>query len=182
MDDREIMALLQARNEEAIAALAKRYSRRLYRLARNILSNEADVMECVTDTYLAVWNAIPPNAPKPLAPYVYRLCKNIATSRLRAITAQKRSGYEVALDELGEAIGCNSPEQQLEAKELGQAIERFLDTLSKENRVLFLRRYWHGDSVGELAKHFLLTENAVSARLSRIRDKLKQYLTREGLL
>lgn len=182
MQDQEIILLLNSRSEEAIAAMDKRYGRKLHRLARNILPNEADAQECVNDTYLAVWNSIPPNQPKPLAPYVYRLCKNIAISRLRAITAQKRSGYELALDELSEAIGVNSLEQQMEAKELGCAIEHFLNTLTKENRVLFLRRYWHGDSVQQLAKQFFMTEAAVSARLSRIREKLRKYLTKEGLL
>lgn len=182
MDDRELIALLWRRSEDALAALSQRFCQRLQRLAQNILPNEADAQECVNDTYLALWNTIPPNRPLSLSAYVYRLCKNIAVSRLRAIHAQKRSGYEIALDELSEAIGTNSLEQQLEARELGNAIDRFLETLSKENRVIFLRRYWQGDQVKDIAKQLALTESSVSARLSRMRQNLKLYLTKEGLL
>ncbi len=182
MEDRQILDMLWNKNEDALSVLAETFGRRLQRLARNMLPTEADAQECVNDTYLAVWNSIPPNRPVSLFLYIFRLCKNISVSRLRSITAQKRSGYEIALDELSEVIGENSLEQEMEARELGRAIDRFLDTLSKENRVIFLRRYWHGDSVRDLAKSFSMTEGALSARLSRIRQKLKEYLTEEGLL
>lgn len=182
MEDRQIIDLLWHRNESAIEALAEKFGHRLQRLARNILSNEADAQECVNDTYLAVWNTVPPHRPIILMPYVLRVCKNIAVSRLRAQMAQKRSGYEVALDELNEVIGTNALEDAISAKELGEAIDRFLNTLSKENRVLFLRRYWHGDSIEELSKQFHLSNSAISTRLSRIRQKLRDYLTKEGLI
>lgn len=182
MDDREIIALLCSRNERAIHALAEKFGRRLHRLAQNILGCAADAEECVNDTYLAVWNAIPPYRPIILAPYILRICKNIAIDRLRARTAQKRSGYEVALDELSEAIGTDSLEATISARELGQAIDRFLNTLSKEQRVLFLRRYWYGDSTEELARQFGLSRNALYTRLNRICRKLREYLTKEGLL
>lgn len=182
MEDREIIDLFWRRNEDAISALADNYGHRLQRLAKNILSSESDAQECVNDTYLALWNTIPPHKPIPLSTYTFRVCKNIAVSRLRAKKAQKRSGYEVALDELSEAIGTCSLEETISARELGQAIDRFLNTLSKENRVIFLRRYWHGDSVKTIARQFFMTENAISTRLSRIREKLREYLTKEGLL
>lgn len=182
MEDREIISLFCSRSNEAIPALDAKFGRRLQRLAKNILSSEADAQECVNDTYLAVWNAIPPQRPVPLSPYVLRICKNIAVSRLRQRTAQKRSGYEVALEELNEVIPTPSPEDILSARELGQAIDRFLDTLNRDSRVLFLRRYWHGDSIEELAKLFSVPKGTISTRLSRIRGKLKVYLTKEGLL
>lgn len=182
MDDRAILDLLTCRNDDAIAALEKKYGRRLQRLAKNILTNEQDAQECVNDTYLAVWNAIPPQRPWPLSAFVLRVCKNIAVSRLRANLATKRSGYEIALDELSEAIGANSLEQAVSARELGHAIDAFLDTLRKDDRVLFLRRYWYGDSVEALAKLFGLSRGNVSTRLNRIRNKLRDYLRKEGLL
>lgn len=182
MDDRGIIDLFWSRSEDAIPALERKFGRRLQRLAKNILTNEQDAQECVNDTYLAVWNALPPQRPWPLAPFVLRICKNIAVSRLRANLAAKRSGYEVALDELSEAIGVNSLEDTISARELGRAIDAFLDTLRKDDRVLFLRRYWYGDSVEELAKLFGLSKSNVSTRLNRIRNKLRTYLTKEGLL
>lgn len=181
MEDRQIIALLWARAEDAITALRDKFGHRLQRLAANILLNPWDAEECVNDTYLAVWNTVPPHRPDPLAPYTLRICKNIAASRLRATLAQKRCGYEIALDELSEAIGTASLEQTLDVRELGRAIDRFLDTLNRENRFLFLRRYWYGDSVHSIAQQTGLSENAASVRLNRIRNKLKTYLQKEGL-
>lgn len=180
MEDRQILAMLWARDEEALDELAMQFGHRLQRLAKNILPNDRDVQECVNDTYLALWNSIPPQHPQPLAPYILRLCKNISVSRLRSLTAKKRSSYEVALDELSEVVGTDSLEQTVNARLLGQAIDRFLTTLSEENRVIFLRRYWYGDSVPSIAQRMGLRENAVSVRLSRTREKLKQFLIKEG--
>lgn len=180
MEDRQIIALLFDRSEQAIQALSEKFGHRLQRLVRNILPNPCDVEECVSDTYLALWNTIPPQRPDPLAPYALRICKNIAVSRLRASLASKRSGYEIALDELSEAIGSQSLEEAISARELGRAIDRFVDTLSTENRVIFLRRYWYGDSIPEIAQRVSLSENTVYVRLSRSRDKLRQYLKKEG--
>lgn len=182
MEEREIISLLWQRSEDAIAALSTKFGHRLQRLAKNILLSERDAQECVNDTYLAVWNTIPPQRPDPLSPYILRLCKNIAVSRLRASTAQKRSAYEVALDELGDAIGLDTLEQAISAQELGQAIDRFLDTLRQEDRIMFLRRHWHGDSVQEIARSMGFSESNVSVRLHRTRNKLKAYLTKEGLI
>lgn len=182
MMDREILYLLFQRDEQALTVIAEQFGHRLQRLAENILQNDRDAQECVNDTYLALWNSIPPLQPEPLLPYAQRVCKNIAISRLRTRTAGKRSGYETALDELAEVIGNGSAEEVWQAKEMGRAIDTFLDTLPKENRVIFLRRYWYGDSVGEISIRMRLSENTVSVRLNRIRSKLKRYLTQEGLL
>lgn len=180
MEDREIIALFWRRSEDAIRALTQRFGHRLQRLAKNILSSEPDAQECVNDTYFAAWNTIPPQRPEPLTPYILRLCKNIAITRLRSITAQKRSAYEISLSELDEAIGTDSLEQTLSSRELGRAIDTFLDTISKENRVIFLRRHWYGDSVADIAQSLSLSEGNVSVRLHRTRQKLKTYLIREG--
>lgn len=181
MEEREILSLLWQRSEEAIDALQTCYGRRLQRLARNILPTEADAQECVNDTFLALWNSIPPQRPEPLAPYILRVCKNIAITRLRRIAAGKRSGYEVALEELSEAIGADTLEQALSARQLGWAIDAFLDTLRREDRFLFLRRHWYGDSVQSIARQLGKSESNISVRLHRIRNKLKDYLIKEGL-
>ena len=180
MEDREILTLLFSRNEQAIAALAAKFGRRLQRLAGNILPTAQDTEEAVSDTYLAVWNTVPPNKPDPIAPYILRICKNIAVSRLRALTAQRRSAYEVALDELADTIGQNTLEQILDARVLGHIIDKFLDTVSKTDRVIFLRRYWYGDRVKTIAQLVGMTENAVSVRLNRLRRSLRHILIKEG--
>ena len=105
---------------------------------------------------------------------------DISVSRLRVITAQKRSAYEVALDELAETIGENTLERIIEARILGQIINQFLSTLSKTDRVIFLRRYWYGDQVKDIARQVGITENAVSVRLNRLRSSLKNILIKEG--
>ena len=175
MNDSKILELLWARADNAIAALAKKFGARLLRTAKNILNPE-DAEECVNDTYLAIWNAIPPKRPDPLTPYVLRTGRNIALNRLRSLSAQKRSAYELSLDELAEYI----PAHVQQSPELGQSLNAFLSNLGQANRVIFLRRYWFGDSVKEIAKDMLMTENAVSVRICRIRDGLRHYLNKEG--
>ena len=182
MEDSEILALLFARSEQAIAALSNKFGRQLHLLAGNILPTVQDTEEAVNDTFLAVWNTVPPHKPDPIAPYILRICKNISVSRLRAITAQKRSAYEIALDELAETIGRNTLEQIADARTLGGTIDSFLSSLSKTDRFIFLRRYWYGDRVKDIARQVGLKENAVSVRLNRLRCSLKDVLIKGGLL
>ena len=181
MDDRKIIALLWQRAESAIDALAQKFGSRLMRTAVNILSDPQDAEEAVSDTYLAVWNAIPPARPDPLCAYVYRTGKNQALKRLRQKTAEKRnSHYNISLEELSDILTGNTMEEQMDARLLGQAIDRFLDTLSKDDRVLFLRRYWFGDSISQLARSRRCSTGSISVRLHRIRNRLKDYLYKEG--
>lgn len=177
MEDHEILTLLWQRSQNAIPALAERFGKQLYRTAMNLLNNPRDAEECVSDTYMALWNAIPPGRPEPLAPYVYRVGRNIALNRLRDNSAQKRSGYELSLEELA---GCISTPCSEDSRNLGRIMNAWLDTLSKHNRVMFLRRYWFGDSVKDIATAFNMRVNAVSVRLSRLRSSLKDYLIKEG--
>lgn len=177
MEDKKIVQLLWDRVEQALEELARKFGRRLLYTAMNILGNPQDAEEAVNDTYMALWNTIPPERPDPLAGYVHRTGRNIALNKHRHLSAQKRnSRYDVSLEELAGILPAPSFEELLNARELGQAMDRFLDTISKENRVLFLRRYWFGDSVAELAQAFGMRENAVSVRLSRLRAQLKTYL------
>ena len=181
MDDVKIIKLLWARAEEGLTLLAKRFGRRLQQTARNILGNPQDAEEAVSDTYLAVWNTIPPERPNPLAAFVYKIGRNLALKKYRANTARKRDGtYDLSLEELAGCIPSPALEETVDARELGRAIDAFLDGLSPDNRNLFLRRYWFGDSVKDVAKAFDLTQNAASVRLSRIRNQLKDYLIKEG--
>ena len=177
MEDHQIISLLWQRSEGAIPALTQEFGSLLYRLSMNLLDNPADAEECVNDTYLAVWNSIPPKRPEPLRPYICRIGRNIALNRLRSNTAQKRSGYTISLEELS---GCIPAPQSEDGQTLGRAMDAWLDTLNKESRAIFLRRYWFGDSVKDIAAAFGMKENAISVRLSRLRDSLKAYLMKEG--
>ena len=181
MEDQKLLQLLFDRDDTAITGLTQRFGNRLYRTAWNILGSAEDAQEAVNDTYLAIWNAIPPEKPNPLEGYVYRTGRNIALKLYRHQSAQKRcSQNDLSLEELAGCIPGKGLEDQLDARALSQAIDRFLDRQSRLNRVLFLRRYWFGDRVTDLAKEFSMTESAVSVRLSRIRDQLKHYLLKEG--
>ena len=181
MEDKKIVKLLFARAENAISELSTRFGKQLHRIAYNILGNILDAEECTNDTYLALWNAIPPVSPDPLAPYVYRTGRNTALKRLHRDTAKKRdSRYDVSLEELNSCLPGEDMEQIIDAKELGRTMDKFLASKSKESRYIFIRRYWFGDSIGEIAKELKLQENAVYVRLNRIRNSLKEYLKKEG--
>lgn len=182
MDDKRIVKMLWMRIEDALNLLALKYGKRLLLTAGNILHNPQDAEEAVSDTYLAVWNTVPPERPDPLCAYVLRIGKNAALKLLRSRSAQKRnSQYDLSLDELAECIPSDTLEQTLDAKLLGQTIDRFLGTLSADNRALFLRRYWFGDSVQDIARDLLLTPQTASVRLHRLRKQLKDYLYKEGI-
>ena len=181
MDDHKIIQLLWQRAEIAIETLAKKYGSRLMSIAMNILGVRQDAEETVNDTYLAVWNTVPPKKPDPLAGYVYATGRNISLDRLKYLTAEKRDGrYDIPIDELANCIPAPALEETVEARELGLAINRFLGPVSADNRTLFLRRYWFGDSVQAIAKDLGLRENAASVRLGRIRMQLREHLIKEG--
>ena len=181
MEDKRIFQLLWQRAEAAIEVMTKHYGPRLYCTAMNILGRHEDAEESVNDTYLAVWDAIPPETPEPLAGYVYKTGRNLALKRLRYDTAQKRRrDYDLSLEELEGCLAGASLQDEIDARLLGRAIDRFLDTLPAQSRILFLRRYWFGDSVLDIAKDRDMSQNAVSVSLSRTRDKLRIYLTEEG--
>ncbi len=178
MEDSMIISLFFERSEEAIERLSEKYGSLCMSISKNILKSEDDAQECVNDAYLGVWNAIPPEKPNPLSAYVCRIVRNISIARYHRNTAQRRnSHYDAALDELAECIP--SPDTK-SVRELTEALNGFLAALSIENRVIFLRRYWFGDSIEAVAKRTKITENNVYVRLSRIRDRLREYLGKEG--
>lgn len=183
MEDLHIIKLLFDRAEGAIDALSRKYGRLLYATAANVLTDCRDIQECVNDTYLALWNTIPPQKPNPLSVYACRIVRNTALKRLRSNTALMRNSfYDLSLEELAECIPDQYFEDTVSARELGQAIDAFLDTLNRESRVIFLRRYWFGDSVKSIAALLGKKESAVSVRLNRTRSALAHYLNKEGYL
>ena len=184
MTDTEIINLFFERSEQAITELDKKHGNAVARVARNILGNTQDAEECVNDTYLGTWNAIPPHKPSPLRTFVCKIARNLATKKCHSITADKRnSQYDLALDELEDYLtDSDSVEKAYEAQELKEAINGFIATLSYSDRFIFMRRYWYSDPVQDIAKMAHSTNNSVTVRLFRIREKLRLYLEKEGLL
>ena len=183
MDDKNIIELFYERSEQAITELSKKYGLLCKKVADNILNNHLDAEECVNDAYLAVWNTIPPQNPDSLVSYVCRIVRNQAIKKYHENTALKRNSiYDTSLDELEEVLPSSaSVEGELEAKEVSAIIDRFLETLDKQSRTMFIRRYWYSDSIEEIALSFKTSKHYISVRLSRIRKALKKHLVKEGV-
>ena len=185
MDDGAIIELFFARSEQAVRELDDKYGKACRGLSYRILQSHQDAEECVNDAYLGVWNAVPPARPDPLPAFLYRIVRNLSLTRYHADAAAKRGGgsYAAALEELEDCLASpQTVEGELEERELVRLLEDFLDTLSSENRVLFLRRYWFSDSYGEIAARTGLSEKNVSVRLTRVRKRLRQYFEERGVL
>lgn len=183
MDDSKIIELFYERSEQAIIELSKKYGSVCKKVANNILNNKLDSEECVNDAFLGAWNTIPPQKPDPLLSFVCRIVRNLAIKKYHSNTAAKRNSiYDVSLDELENCFSAfNSSEDELDSRETARIIDRFLETLDKENRIMFVRRYWYSDSITDLAELFHTSSHNISVRLSRTRAKLKKYLIKEGV-
>lgn len=184
MEDSQIIALFFERSEQAIDELERKYGAAVTKTAANILRSRQDAEECANDTYLAVWDSIPPHRPDPLAAYVCRIARNLAVSKLRSETAQKRNhSLDLVLDELEDFLPSGADvEADYDYKETVEGINRFLSTLDYDDRFLFVRRYWYADSVQEIAAAMHERESRISVRLFRLREKLRKTLIKEGLL
>ena len=178
MEDLAIIELYWARDQQAIAESDRKYGSFCGTLARNILVSTQDAEECVNDTWHRAWITMPPQRPNSLRAYLGRIVRNLAIDRWRRSKAQKRGeGLDVMLSELEGCLpGGTSPERELENREITLAIEGWLATLSREERAVFLRRYWHGTAVAELAQAWGCTPNRMSQRLLRLRTSLRRYL------
>ena len=179
MDDKEIIELFFKRNQQAIQELDMKYGKICRNLSFNIVRSKQDAEECVNDAYLGAWKTIPPERPNPLLSYIVKIVRNISLKIYWKKEAAKRSGhYTVALEEMEGCIADQKiVEDEIETRELAHMIEAFLDTLPLQNRVIFMRRYWFSDSYRDIAVFVGLSEKNISVRLTRIREKLKQYLT-----
>ena len=184
MVDEKIIELFFERSEQAIKEVDAKYGRVYHNISYNILFDRMDAEECVNDAYLGAWNAIPPVRPNPLLTYLCKIVWNLSLKRYYMKEAIKRnSTYDVAMEELEAYLSSpNTVEAEVEAKELARIIESFLDTLSVENRVIFLRRYWFSDTYSDIAQRVGLTEKNVSVRLTRTRSKMREYLLERGVL
>lgn len=184
LDDSKIIDLFFERSEQAIMELSVKYGSICSKIAHNILNNYLDAEECVNDTYLAAWNTIPPQVPQTLKGYVCSIVRKLSIAKYHSNSALKRnSHYDVALDELEACLASPvTVEDEIAVKELSRLLNKFLDTLDKESRIMFVRRYWYSDSISAVAERFNISNNNAAVRLSRIRDKLRKYLRKEGYL
>ena len=181
MNDSEIIALYFARDEEAIRRTDERYGAFCRRIAENVLTLREDAEECVNDTWHTAWNRMPPTWPQSLRAFLGRITRCLAIDRFRANRAQKRyDGMELLLSELDDCVASPADtEQTVERRELTAAVERWLRALEPDERTLFLRRYWCGDAVKELAKECGQSEAQTAQRLRRLRLRLRAALGEE---
>ncbi len=182
MDDNKILDLFWQRSDAAISECSGKYGKYCSGIAMQILHNMMDAEECVNDTWLHAWNAIPPSRPTLLQAYLGKITRNLSLDRWKRNTAQKRGGsqVELLLEELGDCVAANdSVEVQVESKVVAQIISDFLREQPELSRWLFIRRYWYGDSIADLAKKTRFTESYVKTSLFRLRQKLKHCLEQE---
>ena len=184
MEDEAIIKLFWERNEMAISETDKKYGHYCYKIAHNILQNAEDSEECVSDTYVRTWNSIPEDWPKNFSAYLGKITRNLSINRYRQRSAKKRGSGK--LEEIfHELEGClpdrKTMERELESKEMAALLNRFLNSLNDEHRIIFVRRYWYADSIPTIAGRFGLGENNVKTILYRCRNKLKQMLEKEGI-
>ena len=183
LEDSKIIGLFYERSEQAITELSQKYGVICTKVADNILNNKRDAEECVNDAYLGAWNSIPPQNPNPLLSYVCRIVRNLAIKTYHANTAKKRNSiYDVSLEELEDCFKTAvSVEDEFDAEEVAKVIDSFLESLDKENRIMFVRRYWHSESIEDIARLFSTSKHNISVKLHRTREKLKKYLAKEGV-
>ena len=183
MEDAEIIELYFARSEDAVGETARKYGAYCRRIARNILWRREDAEECVNDTYLAAWNAMPPERPSCLRAFLGRITRNLSIARYRREREQKRFfTAEALLSELDECLpGGSDPAEALDEKLLTAAIADWLAALPADDRAFFLRRYWYGDALKTLAAECGVGENRLAQRMRRLRLSLKDVLEKEGV-
>jgi RNA polymerase sigma-70 factor (ECF subfamily) len=185
VNDNEIISLYFQKDEDAVLETKKKYHNYCLRISNNILHNRLDAEEVVNETYLAVWNSIPPNHPSSLNAYIGKIARSLSLKRLRSESAEKRGAGEspAALDELLECIGAdNNVESQLEIKELAQYVNRFLRDLPDHERRVFIRRYWYLESISDIANQSGFSESKIKSMLFRTRKRLYKFLDKENLI
>ncbi len=183
MDDTTLIQLLNQHSEVALSQISEKYGKLCRQVAHSILHNQEDVEECLNDTYLGIWNSIPPNQPNSLRAYLCQICRNQALRKFRHNQAAKRnSEYTLSMEELSTDLSTGDTVwKEIEYQELTSLLENFLDGISKQKRVLFMQRYWFCHPVKDIAKRHGISQRNASMQLSRIRKELKKYLTERGI-
>jgi len=182
VEDAKIIALFFARNEQAVKETDIAYGRKLYVLSNSILNNREDAEESVSDTYMQAWKTIPPKRPRYFYAFLASICRHMSFNRLDWNLAEKRNAEIVTLtQEMETCIPDSRREAEMDARELRRVLENFLDSLSRESRMIFLRRYLYTDSITQIAERYGISESKVKTGLHRTRTKLYHYLAKEGI-
>lgn len=184
MEDKDIIKLFFERSELALEEIGKKYSNYCNKIAYGILRNQEDVEECVNDSYFKVWESIPPNRPDLLSVFLGKIVRNTSLNKLKYYNTQKRSSGQIdlVLSEIeGIVSGVEDVESEVDKNILEDHINSFLRDESKENRVMFVKRYWYLKSISEIADECNVSESKVKSSLFRTRNRLKTYLTKEGV-
>lgn len=182
MNDLDIIELYFERDEQAIKETELKYGKLCHNIAYNILNNNEDSEECVNDTYIGVWNAIPPARPNNFMAFVCRIARNLSLKRLESMSRQKRSqAMLVSLDELTEVLSDESIVNGVSDEDIGKLISAFLQNEKEDIRNVFIRKYYFFDSIGDIAVRYSFTESKVKNMLHHTRTKLKDYLIKEGI-
>jgi RNA polymerase sigma-70 factor (ECF subfamily) len=183
VEDQQIIDLYFERNGKAIQETSDKYGAYCYAVSHRIVCDHGDAEECVNDTWLRAWNAIPPSRPNVFRQFLAKITRNLSFDRYRANQAKKRGNgeMEAVLEELEECIaGTGSPEEALEAEELKKSMNQFIQTLPSREGDIFLRRYYYVEPTSDIAKRYAMKESNVLTILSRTRTKLKSHLIKEG--
>lgn len=182
-EDKIIIQHYWDRNECALTETDEKYGAYCHTIAENILNNEEDTKECVNDTYLKIWNSIPPHWPKMFAAFIGKIVRNLALNIYNQNRTARRGGglIDMVFEELEECIPDRSASAEYCENELAEAINSFLSSLSERNRKIFMLRYWGAEPVGKIAEVMKMSENSVSALLSRLRKKLQKHLAERGM-
>lgn len=184
MEDKQIVDLYWERSEAAISESAKKYGNYCHSIAYRILFDEQDSLECVNDTWLKAWDSMPPHRPAKLSAFLGKITRNLAINRYHFDRAEKRGGGELplALEELGDCVpGSHSVESVADDLVLKETLQRFLEGLSRDDRRIFLQRYWYFCQVKEIAADLDMTQSRVKMSLLRSREKLRALLEKEGV-
>lgn len=182
MDDLMIIELYFERDEKAIKETEKKYGRLCFTVAINILGNDEDSEECVSDTYLSVWNKIPPSRPNNLMAFICKITRNLSLKRLEYNKAMKRTPESlVSFTELEDVLSDSSIIPDMENAEIGKLISEFLKHEKSDARAVFMRKYWFFDSISDIATRYSFSESKVKNMLYHSRNKLREYLKKEGI-
>lgn len=182
MEDKKIVELYWARNEEAITQTSVKYGGMMHATSKSIVGSHEDAEECVNDAYLAAWNSMPENRPTYLGGYMARIIRNISLNRYDRNHAVKRQGVQVAFEELEECLAdLQTPAEQYEQGCLKEVLDSFLESLDEQKRVIFLRRYFFTDSIAEIAQRMQMSEGKIKSILFRLRGQLAETLKEAGV-
>lgn len=182
MDDFQIIELYFARDEHAIKETDHKYGKLCFQVAKNLLFNNEDSEECVNDTYLTVWNKIPPTRPNNFMAFICKITRNLSLKKLEVSNAVKRSAAAIiSLSEIEATVPDDSIAPGIEDEELGKLISSFLWSEKELDRNIFLRKYWFFDSISDIAERYSMNENSVKSVLFRSRNRLREFLKKEGI-